>query len=138
MGQCRAIGTVLASQNPKIKGYFDILPIHTMTHVVTESCIRCKYTDCVDVCPVDCFREGPNFLTIDPDECIDCAVCIPECPVSAIYAEEDLPKDQLHMTALNAELALLPGWKSITKRKNALPDAEAWKDRTGKLTELVR
>ena len=48
-----------------------------MTHVVTESCIRCKYTDCVDVCPVDCFREGPNFLTIDPDECIDCAVCIP-------------------------------------------------------------
>ena len=56
-----------------------------MTHVVTESCIRCKYTDCVDVCPVDCFREGPNFLTIDPDECIDCAVCIPECPVNAIY-----------------------------------------------------
>ena len=57
-----------------------------MTHVVTESCIRCKYTDCVDVCPVDCFREGPNFLTIDPDECIDCAVCIPECPVNAILA----------------------------------------------------
>ena len=55
-----------------------------MTHVVLESCIRCKYTDCVDVCPVDCFREGPNFLTIDPDECIDCAVCIPECPVNAI------------------------------------------------------
>jgi NAD-dependent dihydropyrimidine dehydrogenase PreA subunit len=54
-----------------------------MTHVVTEACIRCKYTDCVDVCPVDCFREGPNFLTIDPDECIDCAVCIPECPVNA-------------------------------------------------------
>ncbi|WP_316549733.1 indolepyruvate ferredoxin oxidoreductase subunit alpha, partial [Klebsiella michiganensis] len=55
-----------------------------MTPVVTESCIRCKYTDCVDVCPGDCFREGPNFLTIDPDECIDCAVCIPECPVNAI------------------------------------------------------
>ena len=61
-----------------------------MTHVVTEACIRCKYTDCVDVCPVDCFREGPNFLTIDPDECIDCAVCIPECPVNAIFAEEDV------------------------------------------------
>jgi len=68
-----------------------------MTHVVTESCIRCKYTDCVDVCPVDCFREGPNFLTIDPDECIDCAVCIPECPVNAIMPEEDVPGDQVHM-----------------------------------------
>jgi ferredoxin len=66
-----------------------------MTHVVTESCIRCKYTDCVDVCPVDCFREGPNFLTIDPDECIDCAVCIPECPVNAILPEEDVPSHQL-------------------------------------------
>ncbi|PZO21042.1 MULTISPECIES: ferredoxin FdxA [unclassified Hydrogenophaga] len=109
-----------------------------MTHVVTEACIRCKYTDCVDVCPVDCFREGPNFLTIDPDECIDCAVCIPECPVSAIYAEEDLPKDQLHMTKLNADLAQLPGWKSITKRKAPLADADDWKDRTGKLPELLR
>ena len=63
-----------------------------MTHVVTESCIRCKYTDCVDVCPVDCFREGPNMLIIDPDECIDCAVCIPECPVNAILPEEDVPR----------------------------------------------
>ena len=76
-----------------------------MTHVVLESCIRCKYTDCVDVCPVDCFREGPNFLTIDPDECIDCAVCIPECPVNAIVPEEDVPGDQLHMIKLNGELA---------------------------------
>jgi ferredoxin len=92
----------------------------------------------VDVCPVDCFREGPNFLTIDPDECIDCAVCIPECPVNAIYAEEDLPADQQHMTALNAELAKLPHWKSITKRKAPLPDAEEWKDKTGKLGELAR
>ena len=65
-----------------------------MTHVVTEGCIPCQYTDCVDVCPVDCFVEGPNFLAIDPDECIDCAVCIPECPINAIYAEEDLPADQ--------------------------------------------
>jgi ferredoxin len=109
-----------------------------MTHVVTEACIQCKYTDCVDVCPVDCFREGPNFLTIDPDECIDCAVCIPECPVNAIYAEEDVPSDQQHMTALNAELARLPGWKSITKRKAALPTADEWKDKTGKLPELLR
>ena len=98
----------------------------------------CKYTDCVDVCPVDCFREGPNFLTIDPDECIDCAVCIPECPVSAIYPEEDVPRDQQHMIALNAELARLPGWKSITKRKAPLPDADAHKDMTGKLPLLKR
>ncbi len=109
-----------------------------MTHVVTEACIACKYTDCVDVCPVDCFREGPNFLTIDPDECIDCAVCIPECPVSAIYAEEDVPKDQQHMIKLNAELALLPAWKSITKRKAPLPDADQFKDQPGKLGLLKR
>jgi ferredoxin len=109
-----------------------------MTHVVTENCIRCKYTDCVDVCPVDCFVEGPNFLTIDPGGCIDCAVCIPECPVTAIYADEDLPADQRHMLALNAALYTLPGWKAITKRKAALPDAEAWKKRTGKLVELQR
>ncbi len=88
-----------------------------MTHVVLESCIRCKYTDCVDVCPVDCFREGPNFLTIDPDECIDCAVCIPECPVNAIVPEEDVPGNQQHMIQLNADLA--KNWPSITKRKGA-------------------
>ena len=109
-----------------------------MTHTVTEACIKCKYTDCVDVCPVDCFREGPNFLTIDPDECIDCAVCIPECPVNAIYAEEDVPHDQKHMTALNAELAKLSSWKSITKRKAPLPEAEEWKDKTDKLSQLIR
>ena len=68
-----------------------------MTYVVTESCIRCKYTDCVDVCPVDCFREGPNFLVIDPDECIDCTLCVAECPVEAIFAEDDVPPDQQHV-----------------------------------------
>ena len=109
-----------------------------MTHIVSDSCIRCKYTDCVDVCPVDCFREGPNMLVIDPDECIDCAVCIPECPVNAIYAEEDVPADQLHFIKLNVELSAATGWKSITKRKAALPDADDWKDKTGKLSELVR
>ena len=109
-----------------------------MTHVVTEQCIRCKYTDCVDVCPVDCFREGPNMLVIDPDECIDCAVCIPECPVNAIYAEEDVPADQVAFIKLNVELAQSAGWKSITKRKPALEDAEEWKDKTGKISELVR
>ena len=107
-----------------------------MTFVVTEACIRCKYTDCVSVCPVDCFHEGPNFLVIDPDECIDCAVCIPECPVTAIVPEEDVPGDQQHMIALNAELS--KGWPSITRRKAGLPDADEWKDRTGKLDQLIR
>ena len=107
-----------------------------MTHVVTEACIRCKYTDCVDVCPADCFREGPNFLVIDPDECIDCAVCIPECPVNAILPEEDVPANQIAFIKLNAELT--PKWPSITKRKAALPDADQWKDRTDKLGELIR
>jgi ferredoxin len=85
---------------------------------------------------VDCFREGPNFLAIDPDECIDCAVCIPECPVNAILPEEDVPADQQSYIKLNAELS--QGWPSITKRKDPLPDADEWKDRKNKLSELVR
>ncbi len=97
-----------------------------MTHVVTESCIKCRYTDCVDVCPVDCFREGPNFLSIDPDECIDCAVCIPECPVNAIFAEEDVPDDQKQFIEMNVELS--KGWPSITRMKPHFPDADQWKD----------
>lgn len=107
-----------------------------MTYVVTEACIRCKYTDCVDVCPVDAFREGPNFLVIDPDDCIDCAVCVPECPVNAIYAEEDVPTGQQHFTPLNAELSR--EWKPITKTKLVLPDAEAWSKIEHKLAELKR
>ena len=107
-----------------------------MTFVVTEACIRCKYTDCVDVCPVDAFREGPNFLAIDPDDCIDCAVCVPECPVSAIYAEEDVPADQQAFIALNAELAR--EWKPITRTKLALPDADEWSKIEAKLGELKR
>src|SRR5207248_2329228 len=90
-----------------------------MTYVVTESCIRCKYTDCVDVCPVDCFREGPNFLVIDPDECIDCTLCVAECPVEAIFAEDDVPEDQQQFKALNAELAKI--WKPIIERKRPPP-----------------
>ena len=107
-----------------------------MTFVVTEACIRCKYTDCVDVCPVDAFREGPNFLVIDPDECIDCTLCVPECPVNAIFGEEDVPTDQQHFTALNAELSR--EWKPITKTKLALPDAEEWSRIERKLDELKR
>jgi ferredoxin len=107
-----------------------------MTHVVTEACIQCKYTDCVDVCPVDCFREGPNFLVIDPDECIDCAVCIPECPVNAIVPEEDVPGNQQQYIQINADLA--KNWPSITKRKAALPTADEFKDKTDKLDQLIR
>jgi len=107
-----------------------------MTHVVTESCIRCRYTDCVDVCPVDCFREGPNFLTIDPDECIDCAVCVAECPVNAIYAEEDVPANQQQFIKLNVELARK--WPSITKSKAPLSEADQWKDIDEKLQYLER
>ncbi len=105
-----------------------------MTFVVTEPCINCKHTDCVDVCPVDAFREGPNFLAIDPDECIDCAVCVPECPVDAIFADEDVPAEQQRFTPLNAELALQ--WPVISRRKAALPDAAAWavvKEKAGEL-----
>ena len=107
-----------------------------MTYVVTESCIRCKYTDCVDVCPVDCFREGPNFLVIDPDECIDCTLCVAECPVEAIFAEDDVPDSQQQFKALNAELAKL--WKPIIERKPAPPDADEWKDVPDKLAQLQR
>lgn len=107
-----------------------------MTHVVTESCIKCRYTDCVDVCPVDCFREGPNFLVIDPDECIDCAVCVAECPVNAIYAEEDVPEDQQSFIALNAALAKV--WPNITKTKQPLPEAEEFKNVKDKLPLLKR
>ena len=107
-----------------------------MTYVVTESCIRCKYTDCVDVCPVDCFREGPNFLVIDPDECIDCTLCVAECPVEAIFAEDDVPADQQQFTALNAELAKV--WKPIIERKPAPPDADEWKGVKDKLPQLER
>jgi ferredoxin len=107
-----------------------------MTFVVTESCIRCKYTDCVDVCPVDAFREGPNFLAIDPVDCIDCAVCVPECPVDAIFAEDDVPTDQRDFTPLNAELS--KAWKPITHSKPAPSDADAWALVKDKRAELRR
>lgn len=107
-----------------------------MTHVVTENCIKCKYTDCVDVCPVDCFHEGPNFLVIDPDECIDCTLCVAECPASAIFAEDDLPDAQRNFIDLNAELCR--GWPTITERKDALDDADAWNGISDKLDKLER
>ena len=95
-----------------------------MTFVVTEQCIKCKYTDCVEVCPVDCFYEGPNFLVINPDECIDCALCEPECPVNAIVSEDDLSLEQKPFMALNAELAAK--WPNITVKKEPPSDAKTW------------
>lgn len=105
-----------------------------MTFVVTEDCIRCKYTDCVEVCPVDCFHEGPNFLVIDPDECIDCALCEPECPVEAICSEDDLPEAQAQFLEINAEKAKI--WPTITAHKEPLPDAEEWNGVKDKLQYL--
>ena len=98
-----------------------------MTHVVTDACVNCKHTDCATVCPVDdCFLEGPNFLTINPETCIDCGVCIPECPEKAIYPDhEDRPNMDFWIKK-NAELA--EKWKehSITEKKAPMPDYEKW------------
>ena len=106
-----------------------------MTYVVIDNCIACKYTDCVEVCPVDCFYEGENMLVIHPDECIDCGVCIPECPVNAIV--EDSAKDVEKIDFwidLNERLA--KKWPNITKKKDAPADAEEWKDKPNKIDLL--
>lgn len=106
-----------------------------MTHVVTEACIRCKYTDCVSVCPVECFHEGPDFLVIDPAACIDCGVCIPECPVEAIVEEQDLGPQQREYLQLNAQLAAR--WPLITQSREPLPDADAWAGQNNKRALLT-
>ncbi|MEX0924071.1 MAG: ferredoxin FdxA [Rhodovibrionaceae bacterium] len=105
-----------------------------MTYVVAESCIRCKYTDCVQVCPVDCFYEGENMLVIHPDECIDCGVCEPECPVDAI--KPDTEPGIARWLELNAEFAKI--WPVITEAKTPPADAEEWKDVANKLEQLSR
>ena len=107
-----------------------------MTHLVTDSCINCKYTDCVIVCPVDCFYEGPNFLAINPDECIDCGVCIPECPVNAIVTDDDIkdPTELKKWLDINTELSAK--WPNITKRKEPLPNADEWQSNKDKLIFL--
>ena len=101
-----------------------------MTFIVGEACIKCKYTDCVEVCPVDCFYEGPNILVIHPDECIDCALCEPECPVDAIYSEDEVPEDQLDFLQYNADKAEI--WPNITEQIEAPEDADDWKEVEGK------
>ncbi len=107
-----------------------------MTFVVTENCIKCKYMDCVEVCPVDCFHAGPNFLVIDPDECIDCTLCEPECPAEAIFSEDEVPAGQEKFTALNAELA--KQWPVITEMGTPPADAKEWDGKPDKLRLLER
>jgi len=107
-----------------------------VTFVVTENCIKCKHTDCVDVCPVTCFYEGPNFLVIHPEECIDCALCVPACPIDAIYAEDDLPEDQKKFLIINEEMS--EQWPNISESIEPLSDAGEWKDINGKLQYLER
>lgn len=101
-----------------------------MAYFVTEACINCKYTDCAIVCPVDCFHEGPNFLAIDPDECISCGLCEPECPTKAIYSEDNLPEDMKEYVEINTRLA--KGWPVIKDKKDPLPTAEEFKEKKGK------
>ncbi|HEX5340549.1 MAG TPA: ferredoxin FdxA [Gammaproteobacteria bacterium] len=107
-----------------------------MTHVVTDNCIKCKYTDCVEVCPVDCFHAGPNFLVIDPEECIDCTLCVAECPAEAIFVEDDVPAGQQHFLAINAELA--KRWPVIDAKIPAPADAKRWDGVADKLPLLER
>ncbi len=103
-----------------------------MTYVVLENCVKCKFTDCVEVCPVDCFYEGENFLAIHPDECIDCGVCEPECPAEAIVpdTEPDID-DWLEINRKYAE-----EWPNITRKREPPADADEWKDKPGKLQYL--
>ena len=106
-----------------------------MTYVVTENCIQCKYTDCVDVCPVDCFVEGPNFLAIDPEECIDCTLCVAECQAEASFAGDDVPENQLDFIEINAKLAKV--WPIISEIKDPPPDADSFNGKEGKRELLI-
>ena len=99
-----------------------------MTYIVNDKCIKCKYTDCVEVCPVDCFYEGENMLVIHPDECIDCGVCEPECPVDAIKPDTEPGVEKW----LDINRQYSETWPNITAKKAALPDADAFKDEIGK------
>jgi len=107
-----------------------------MPHVVADPCIKCKYTDCVSVCPVDCFHEGENMLVINPEECIDCGACIPECPAEAIFLDEDLPAKWSHFIALNEELS--QGWPILTEQRDPLPGADDVRAQPDKLAQLSR
>ena len=105
-----------------------------MTYVITENCIKCKYTDCVEVCPVDCFHEGPDFLVINPEECIDCSLCDPECPINAILSEDDLKEEDKKYLEINERLS--KKWPLITEAKSAPDDAKEWENKPDKLNLL--
>lgn len=106
-----------------------------MTYVVTENCINCKHTTCVEVCPTDAFREGPNFLVIEPDDCVDCDLCVVECPVNAIYDEDNLPEDQKHFLDLNRDLA--SQWPEINEVKEPMEDYKYWDGKPEKIKLLI-
>jgi ferredoxin len=99
-----------------------------MTYVVIDGCVMCKYTDCVEVCPVDCFYEGENFLVIHPDECIDCGVCEPECPADAIRPDTEPGMEK--WVEINTKYA--EEWPNITAAKDAMPDADKYAEEDGK------
>ena len=105
-----------------------------MTYVVTDNCIKCKYTDCVEVCPVDCFHEGPNFLVIDPKKCIDCNLCMPACPADAIFPDNEVPEDMVTYIDLNADLSTK--WPVIKIKKDSHEEAEEWNGVKNKLQYL--
>jgi ferredoxin len=106
-----------------------------MTYVVTENCINCKHGTCISVCPVDAFREGENFLVIDPVDCIDCHLCVSECPEDAIYPLDAVPDDQNGFIAVNALLAKV--WPEIIEPCDPHPEAERWSDTPGKRSFLI-
>ena len=112
---------------------FDLMR-RIIAYIVAEPCVNCKYTDCVDVCPVDCFYEGVNFLAIHPEDCIDCGACEPECPTEAIFEEDDLPEKWRPYIELNAQYA--DEWPNITAKKDAMPDADKWKEVEEKTAKL--
>ncbi len=105
-----------------------------MAFVVTDNCILCKYTDCVAVCPADAFHEGPNFMVINPDDCIDCDLCPVECAAGAIYQEDEVPADQQDFIELNAELSMR--WPKLTEVKAPLEQAKEWDGVTDKIQYL--
>lgn len=105
-----------------------------MTFVVTDNCVLCKHTDCVEVCPAECFHEGPNFLVIDPEECIDCALCEPACPIGAIFSEDELPQEQKLYLDINRKFSRK--WPSITIPHAAMEEHEKWDGVSNKLQYL--
>ena len=109
-----------------------------MAYIVAEPCINCKYTNCASVCPVDAFREGPNFLAISPDDCIDCDACVAECPVDAIYPDDEVPEKWEHYIEWNERLAEEWDDNVINETKDPMPDADEWADREKTVEDIEK